>query len=90
MLVETVAARIDSDCPGMAIEDSGFADTRSALQSPESSNVSYWCLVTVEVDATVPVLGKAGSNDAAWRIDVSCWTLANNTMNCKAQLPFGK
>jgi len=62
-----------------------FAPQRIAESTEDCSG-----LVIVELDVPEAVLDTAGFDAAAWRTDVSCWTLVIKANSCEARLPFGE
>jgi len=85
-----VAAESDWNDSGMAIGCSCGACTDSVPRKIADSTEDCSGWVTAELDVPEPVLGTAGSNAAAWRTDVSCWTPVNNANSFEARLPFGE
>lgn len=85
-----VAAENGLGCSSKVIECSvnvctGFERRRTAGCSADCSG---WAIV--ELGAPVPDLGTAGSDAAAWRMNVSCWSVWINAESCEVDLPFGK
>ena len=89
---DAVVVVVESDLNGldMAIECSCDARMGSAPKRIAESTEGCSGSVTAELDVPEAVLDTAGSDAAAWRTEVSCWTPVNKANSCEAHLPFGE